>query len=165
MDALYKFLVKNKDFRTVYKKPLKYKRAPSYADMGKNSYFVAEDPVEVVTRIGGKVETTNTTRSGDFIICGPLLEKYIVRPGKLVKLYNVQDEVLIPRSEPRQAAEITKKLFEQFKLPVEGAQFTASWGEKMLLMPGDYLVNEGNGKMYRIERNAFAATYTHRHRG
>lgn len=37
--------------------------------------------------------------------------------------------------------------------------FTAPWGEKMTLKPGDYIIKEDENKYYRIARKMFELTY------
>jgi hypothetical protein len=41
----------------------------------------------------------------------------------------------------------------------EPVTFKASWGEDMILKPGDYLVKEGEGAYYRIAKKEYEQTY------
>jgi hypothetical protein len=72
--------------------------------------------------------------------------------------YNLLDEVLITRQQPRIVAKITKPTLKKAGV-VAPVEFIASWGENMKLLAGDYLVKEDEGKYYRIEADVFKKTY------
>jgi hypothetical protein len=63
-------------------------------------------------------------------------------------------------------ARVTRADFERHGLAPKttSAVFVAPWGEQMLLMPGDYVVQDGAKGHYRIEAAAFRKTYVMRQR-
>jgi hypothetical protein len=48
-----------------------------------------------------------------------------------------------------------------FEYEGQAFAFEAPWGERMIVNPGDYIATPtiGSDDIYRIERNAFLATY------
>ena len=153
-------LVQKLDFQTAFKKVFNYKRVPSINDTTKNTFYIhTGEPTEVVTLIDGEKETKNKCNPGDFVITGPKGEKYVIAPNKLPNNYNIIENVLVTRQQPRLVAYVSKKLLKALRLADE-IQFTASWGEAMILKCGDYLVKEGEGMYYRIEGDVFKKTYT-----
>lgn len=151
--------VKKLEFKTALKKVIKYQRVSSIDDTTKKSFYIHTGEVtEVVTSINKQVETKNTCNPGDFVITGPKGEKYVIPPHKLPNNYNLLNNVLVTRQQPRLVVEVTKELLDAHNLP-EHIEFTASWGEQMILKAGDYLVKEDEGKYYRIERSTFKQTY------
>jgi hypothetical protein len=146
-------------FKTAVKKIFTYKRVPTLDNTDKSTFYIhTGDETQVITYVNGEKETTNTCRSGDFVITGIDGEKYVIPPHKLLNNYNVVDNVLVTRQQPRQVASITKTLLKKLGLKEE-IEFTASWGEAMVLKAGNYLVKEDTDKYYRIEGSIFKKTY------
>ena len=158
-DKLVSFLNSNELFVTATKKIIKYNRVNSHTDESKSTFYIhSGEPIEIITYIDGVKETTNTCQPGDYVITEHKGEKYVVVGKKLPALYNLIEEVLITRLQPRKVAKITKHLLKKLALkdPIE---FTASWGEATSLSTGDFLVKEGNGKYYKINGDVFKNTY------
>ena len=129
-------------FQRATKKVINYKRVNTHTDEGKNTFYVhSGEPVTIVTYIDGEKETTNTCQPGDYVITGVKGEKYVVMAKKLPSLYNLIEETLVTRLQPRNVVKVTKPLLKKVgvKEPIE---FTASWGEPLTLRSGDVLVKE-----------------------
>ena len=157
----FKVLLEHLDnsFQTAMKKVFRYKRVSSLDDNEKNTFYIHNgEQTQVVTYIDGEKETINTCNPGDIVITGIDGEKYVIPPHKLPNNYNLVDNVLVTRQHPRQVASITKTLLRKLGLK-EMIEFTASWGEVMILKAGDYLVKEDTDKYYRIEGKIFKKTY------
>uniref|UniRef100_A0A6C0BDU3 Uncharacterized protein n=1 Tax=viral metagenome TaxID=1070528 RepID=A0A6C0BDU3_9ZZZZ len=147
-------------FQTAVKKIYTYNRVLSLDHANKNTFYIhTGEPVHVVTYIDGEKETSNTCNPGDFVISGINGEMYVIPPHKLPNNYNLVDEKLITRQQPRKIARITKTLLRKLGLKQE-IKFIASWGESMVLQSGDVLVKEDENKYYRIEGRIFKKTYT-----
>lgn len=140
-------------FLPTRKKPRQYEynqsgRAEGLPPM---SYTVASEPQRVVTYTSDGKETENTAAQGDVIMSGPSGETYVLKAAKFPKLYQGNiGETVIPEQNPRMVAHY------------DGDQvinFTASWGENMVLKPGDYLVKDGDTHYYRIARKEYEETY------
>ena len=118
------------------------------------SYMVNDVPDrEVYTFTTDGLETKNTAQVGDMIMSGVTGEQYVIRRDKFVKMYDLFDgTTVIPNQSPRTVAEVTLDL-----LDIEVA-FVASWGELMVLKPGDFLVRDGDN-VYRIARKEFLESY------
>jgi len=112
----------------------------------------------IETWLEGERETVNTARPGDYVVRGVNGEHYIITSGTLAKRYGP------PMTEPDAEG------FRQYTatgschaFEYEGQAFTfvAPWGEEMIVNPGDYIATPaiGSSDIYRIERNAFLATY------
>lgn len=138
-------------FKPTSKKKVMYKFAQTTTNMPAMSYAVAPEQMRVVTHTADGKETQNMAEPNDIIISGPSREQYVVKAAKFPKLYvgNVGG-VVHPEQSPRQVAVYTG---------TEPVEFTASWGEDMVLKPGDYLVKEAEGKYYRIAKKEYEMTY------
>jgi hypothetical protein len=158
-NKLVTYLNKTKQFKTVYKRSLKYKRTFSHEDDTPMTYYIHfGKTIAIETEIDGVRETVNKCRSGDFILTGPLREKYVVLPKDIPKMYNIIDEKLCTRQFSRMVAKVPHSAFDALGMK-DPITFTASWGEEMILHPGDYLMRDNNGAYYRIESTAFNMTY------
>jgi hypothetical protein len=148
-------------FGTACKKQIRYVLKPSLGELTPRSYAVAAQETPVATVLGGKTETRNTALAGDFVLCGPDGEQYVVAPAKVVALYNLSETVLVPRKLPRRVARVSRAHFERHGLSktTVSAVFVAPWGEQMLLQPGDYVVQDGTKGHYRIAAASFRKTY------
>lgn len=134
---------------------------------------------EIVTVVAGKQETRNVAKEGDYIVCNPGGEEYVVLGGVFARRYKSVEggnskqidgrnyELFSPKGRVR-AVEVTAEIAERlgFRFNASGEyHFKASWGETMVVKVGDYLVIPLNedaspmGEVYRIERNAFGQTY------
>jgi hypothetical protein len=131
----------------------------SYDDKDKNTFYIhTGSPVEITTYVDNEKETKNVCQPGDYVITGPKGEKYVVMAKKVPNFYNLLEELLITRQQPRKVVKITKQLLK--KLSIETPlEFVASWGEKVKLYPGDFLVKEEEGKYYKIDGDVFKKTY------
>jgi len=119
------------------------------------SYMVNPTPnLSVVTFTKDGKETENTAQVGDIIVSGVFGEMYVVKGAKFPKMYDLcaDGKTVIPNQNPRTVAEIPANKLES------DVHFTASWGEKMVLKNGDFLVMDGDN-YYRIAREEFLETY------
>lgn len=143
-------------------KALKEKRLFQYKKFGEISARPAVVGEHVVTIIKGEKETENTAKEGDFVVTGVLGEQYIISGEKLKARY---------KKTSRKDADgisiyiaVGKCYAAEYK--GETFSFKAPWGEDMIVNKGDYIVTPNllYGKInvydvYRIEREAFFATY------
>lgn len=115
------------------------------------TYTVSSTEQPVVTVTSDGKETQNVAAQGDIIMSGPSRENYVVKSAKFPKLYQGDvGGVVMPEQSPRLVATYTGK---------EPVQFTAPWGESMVLKPGDYLVKDGDAGYYRIAKVEYEQTY------
>ena len=135
---------------TYFKKPQKYQK------FGTVKARLAVPGENVVTTIDGKQETRNTAKANDMIITGSSDEQYIISLKKFLERYKG----------PSPSMKIQTYEAVGFCYAVEWkdkpAQFDASWGEHMIIEPGDMLCSTTeipNGDLYRIEKNTFGKTY------
>jgi hypothetical protein len=138
-------------FMPTSKKKLVYKPAQSDENMPPMSYAVATQQKPVVTVTADGKETQNVAEPNDVIMSGPSGERYVIKAAKFPKLYmgNIGGPVF-PEQSPRMVAIYTGN---------QPVNFKASWGEDMVLKPGDSLVKEGEGKFYRIAKHEYDQTY------
>jgi len=116
------------------------------------SYGVNDkEELRVVTMTSDGKETENVAKAGDIVMSGPSSEKYVIKSSKFSKMYegNMGEDVT-PEQSPRMVAEYIGE---------DPITFKASWGEDMVLKPGDYLVKEGEGAYYRIAKKEYEQTY------
>ncbi len=111
-------------------------------------FELVEEPKEVITMIDDKQETKNTAKPGDYIITGSKGEQYVLSSDKFKSRYDIVDGKA--KTKP------VKILAKEWN--IDNLEFVASWGEKMIIENGDFLVNN-NGEFYRIEKGAFHNTY------
>ena len=163
METIITYLEKNRSFHIAETKSMRFKRLHMMSkDPVKNTYYLhTEDrPIEVVTALNGITETKNMVKRGDVVITGPYNERYVVSCAKFFSLYDVVDEVAIKKKQQRSVAHVPVTLFKQLGIPTKSnLSFKAPWGEDMTFLAGDYLVKEGPGMYYRIEKRAFERTY------
>jgi hypothetical protein len=107
----------------------------------------------VVKTILDGVETSNVAEPGDFILRGPVGEKYVVRFERMPELYERSPDdpliMLVRAGAPRRVAQYTGP----------DGSFEPSWGGRMVLKRGDFVVREARDKYYRIEKGVFNDTY------
>jgi hypothetical protein len=157
-DEKLKSFAESVEFKTTKKKPLNYVFYQiingDVSKMPPLSYGVNDkDQNIIVTQFPDEdeEETQNTAMNGDIIVSGPANEKYAVKKEKFKKNYSGEiGERVSPEKSTRMAARYTGQ---------EEIMFTAPWGEKMILKPGDYIIKEDENKYYRIKRKMFDLTY------
>jgi hypothetical protein len=117
---------------------------------------VAGEVVE--TRIDGERETVNRAKAGDYVVRGVKGEQYVISPETLANRYG--PPVGGPDAQGFRQYGAQGHL-HAFRYEGPRATFTAPWGEEMVVNPGDYIGTAalGSDEFYRIERDAFAATY------
>ena len=148
-------------FKEYQKKPKKYIRSMDMNSKTPNTFYIhtGAENVTIVTKIRGAKETANTMRRGDVLITGPKGERYVVGAGRFLGLYNVNEEIAVPRALPRMVARLTKAALRKGGNGMEDTiVFTAPWSEKMVANVGDYIVKDGDG-YYRVEKTSFLSTY------
>ena len=138
-------------FLPTTKKKLIYKPAQDISNMPPMSYLVAQQQTPITTITSDGKETQNIAEPNDIIISGPSREQYAIKANKFPKLYVGQiGSPIYPEQTPRNVAVYNGQ---------ETVNFTAPWGESMILKPGDYLVKEAEGKYYRIAKKEYEITY------
>ena len=92
----------------------------SYTSQSDSIYSLDEsnNSIKVTTIIDGVVETTNIAHIGDFILCGPRRELYVLSSETVTKNYVMKqtDNQNVLESKPveRKAVLITEKDFQQY---------------------------------------------------
>ena len=158
MDKIVQFLT----FRTAEKKIMKYKLLHSNSDNSRKNQSktvkinMNDKPFVLTTILDNKEEVKKTVKRGDFIVTGPKGEQYAITPDTFLNLYNVIDNIVISKPVKRKVAQVTVSIFK--KANISSLKFTSSWGEEMILEPGDYVVKD-NDSYYRIEKDVFKKTY------
>lgn len=100
------------------------------------------------------LETQKAVAVDDVIVSGPSKEKYNIGPeAKLIKNYPID------AGNGRRKPDINAVRMVAKYTGTEPVSFVASWGEQMVLKPGDYLVKEDEGKYYRIAKHEYELTY------
>lgn len=149
-------LVTTLQFRETRKQVIEYTRHEGDpAEMPLLSYMVNTSPnLNVVTYTNDGKETENTAQIGDIIISGVFGEMYVLKGKKFYNMYSLMADgkTVIPNQSPRMVVEIPENCLDG------DIYFTASWGEKMVLKNGDFLVRDGDN-YYRIAREEFLETY------
>lgn len=142
------------EFLPTKKQPKKYRFDPEGVpgEMRPMTYTKSKEDQKVVTYTSDGKETENVAKIGDYIMSGPSRENYVISATKFDKLYqSVGADTVVPEQNPRQVA--------HYQGP-NTVKFKASWGEDMILKPGDYLVKEPDGKgYYRIAAAEYEQTY------
>ena len=176
-------LVTTLQFRETRKQAIEYTcHEGEPGEMPLLSYMVNTSPnLTVVTYTNDGKETENTAQIGDIIMSGVFGEMYVLKGDKFFKLYDLTSDgkTVIPNQSPRTVAEIPSTASPtpsacwitscKLQSPRTVAEipsdclngdvyFTASWGEKMVLKNGDFLVRDGEN-FYRIAREEFLETY------
>jgi len=112
---------------------------------------IPNELIETITSDGK--ETQNTAKENDFVVTnlGGSGEKYILPADKLYKRYfNVEGDIWKAKGECK-----------ALEYSGEPMQFEASWGEAMVLKPGDMICSPlpDLNEVYRIARVEFFSTY------
>lgn len=148
-------LVSNLEWKTTTKQKIQYTLySGAIESQPLCSYMVNDVPDrEVFTFTTDGLETKNTAQVGDMIMSGVTGEQYVIRRDKFVKLYDLFDgTTVVPNQTPRTVAQCL------WRPGIPEIQFTASWGEQMVLKLGDFLVRDGDN-VYRIARKEFLESY------
>jgi hypothetical protein len=123
----------------------------TYTKFGNVVARPAEIGEVVETIIDGQLETTNTVKEPGFVITGTEGEKYFVKANTFKTRYNhLHGDVYVP---------VGKVVAVKWTNPP--SKFKASWGEDMIINPGDFLAAtpDDTAHPYRIEAKAFSKTY------
>ena len=90
MDALISFLHANKRFQPAHKKTIKYKQVATFTDPTPKTFYIYQGKsVRITTLINGSEETSGIAKHGDYVITGPLREKYVVKSANVPKTYDM----------------------------------------------------------------------------
>lgn len=140
-------IAKNLKFVSTTKKKLMYKYVDSDKNMPPLSYTVAKEDHTLHTPLDN---STREVKKNDILISGPKGEIYSPSAKKFATDYVGKiGETVHPEQSERMVAQYNGK-------PIT---FVPTWGGTMIAEPGDYLVKEGEGKYYRIEKEVFDMTY------
>jgi len=138
-------------FRPVRKKSnINYRYMPDadYDIMQPLTYTVLSRRERIVTDLD---KTFKEGMPGDILISGPKGEVYVVDSGEFDNKYDGEiGGDIRPKGDIRYAA--------LYGGPEE-ISFKASWGEDMVLKPGDQLMRDGDKGFYRIDGAVFSETY------
>jgi hypothetical protein len=131
----------------------------------------AEDGV-LETILDGVVETSKPYKKGDFIMHGTEGERYAMKVMDFSSRYETE------KPEPAATSELMSEGFNLYmakgkvwaremtssdiEMEFPAGQFIASWGSPMIVQSGDFLAMPfpAGGEVYRIEKTAFANTYS-----
>jgi len=136
-------------------------RVAAYAKSGVVWVRGAIPGERVITVLDGVVETEATAGEDAVVIRGPKGEEYITAGAKFRTRYEVEGGFERIGSDWTPARAMGRCL--AFRHDGPGFSFLAPWGEAMICEPGDMIAMPERSKtddIYRIERGAFARTYT-----
>ena len=145
-------LVEAYEFVETRKQPKEYafSQAP-VSELPPMSYTVVATQQRVLTFTADGLETENVAEPGDVVMSGPNGETYVVKAAKFEGLYDGEPGgTVVPNQAPRLVTRYTGS---------SEVIFTASWGEDMVLKPGDYIVGGTPDVPYRIAKEEFELTY------
>lgn len=138
-------------FRPVRKKSnINYTYMPDadYDSMQPLTYTVLRRKERIMTDLD---KTSKEGMPGDMLISGPKGEVYVVDSSQFSNKYDGEiGGDIRPKGDIRYAA--------LYGGPEE-INFKASWGEYMVLKPGDQLMRDGDKGFYRIDGAVFSETY------
>jgi hypothetical protein len=138
-------------FRPVRKKlTINYRYMPDadYDNMQPLTYTVLMSKERIVTDLD---KTSKEGMPGDILISGPKSEVYVIDKDNFSNKYDGEiGGDIRPKGDIRYAA--------LYRGPEE-ISFKASWGEDMVLKPGDQLMRDGDRGFYRIDSAVFSETY------
>ena len=142
-------------FLPTHKQLKQYKFIPPGTPMTPMSYRLSDQDGELIKTItstdtADNPETKNVALKGDVVMSGPSGENYVVKGAKFGKLYDGNvGGIVYPEQGPRMVAAYTGQ---------QVVNFTAPWGESMIMKPGDYLV-KGDDGYYRVAKAEYEQTY------
>ncbi|QJT71152.1 hypothetical protein GR11A_00115 [Vibrio phage vB_VcorM_GR11A] len=145
-----------KDMELFWNKALDEGRVEHYSKFGTVRARLARKGDVVITEIDGVKETENRAKSSDVVVTGVKGEQYLVDIRKFKERYRGPKLTYTDQ--------VYNAVGETYAARWTGAplKFTASWGEAMIIEPGDYLCSttqQASGDLYRIERSAFKESY------
>lgn len=122
----------------------------------------------VITAISGVIETIRTVGMGQIIIrnfdVGKTTELYVVGLNKFASRYKVEEGMHYIIDGINWGLAKAEGRIRSFQWDAEAFTFDAPWGEQMLCNPGDWIAipypTKDDLDIYRIEKNAFANTYS-----
>jgi hypothetical protein len=139
-------IAKDLKFVRTTKKKLMYKYVDSDQNMPPLSYTVSKNQT-LHTPLD---QSTRQVKEGDILMSGPKGEVYSPSAKKFATDYVGEiGGTVYPEQSERIVAQYNG----------EPITFVPSWGGTMIADPGDYIVKEGDGKYYRIEKEVFDITY------
>lgn len=165
---------------TVEKKALTLIRKDSVQQLTRFSFFEnnTEEHFGVDTIVNGVLETSATAKTGDFVFCGPLEERYVLPAAIVSENYTLADGGSALESIPvqRVGVELPVDVMQQFSLTEADMAFESSRGLTMVAAPGDYILFEDSDllvqrgaqslqlsdvarRFYRVERRVLEETY------
>lgn len=141
----------------LFAQALKEGKVKRYAKFGQVKARKAVAGEIVITVIKDKEETRNKAKADDVLVQNPGGEQYIINEKKFNSRYTK-----IKSLDKGWAVYKSKGVCYGFRYIGKPFKFTAPWGELMLVEDGDMIVStspEGGNDIYRIEKQAFKATY------
>lgn len=157
-NALVLGILKRLEYLPTTKKKIIYTKMPAVTTQTVDklpafSFAAAAEDIELDTfTLDGEHETHRKVKAGELIFSGPSKEKYSPLPRTIERAWQFQGDTAFPEQSSRLVARYVgmKKL-----------EFFPPWDttKKMPLLPGDYVVQDQEGRPYRIGRAEFEATY------
>lgn len=131
-----------------------YMEVNDYNKLKPLTYTILKKKNKVITKINGKIETTQILERGDYVLSGKSNEKYGHKLEKILGLYDlgkIRNKIV-----KRKGFKVTEK---NINIPNKKLSLTASWGEKQNIKQNDYILFENTKGYYGIEEKAFKKTY------
>lgn len=120
----------------------------------------------LVVTCGGKIETVQKVKPDQIVVMaigvGTEAETYAIELAIFKEKYKSTKETLeINREKWYKAKPVPKPTINAWQYYGESFKFTAPWGSEMICEYGDWIAQTigKENDIYRIEKNAFAATY------
>lgn len=111
---------------------------------------VAEADEAIVTVVDGTQETRNVANAGDYVVCNPGGEEYIVEKVKFEERY---ERVAGTEGAYRSSGAPVRAV------PLAGnVRFVTPWGEEQFINAGGFLLNNADD-IYGIQKQEFFDTY------
>jgi len=164
MNRVIKSMKHSKGLKKYNRKVNEYKYMDvNYTALKPLTYTILLKPTLVVTRIKGIIETKQSLKRGDYVICGKLNEKYGLTLEKILNTYDLGK--ICNKKLSRKGFKLSSKFLNKHK----GLQnnknnivITPSWGGKQFLMKDDMILYgiDNPSKYYGIYKQAFKNTYT-----
>ena len=159
MDNLIKKMRHSKKLKTFQRKQDSYKfmKLEDYNKLKPLTYTILVKKTKIITKINGKIETTQVLDRGDYVLCGRKNEKYGHKLEKILDLFDLG--MIKNKLVKRKGIKLSKKNFNQ---DFKGNEIVIkpSWGGEQKLKENDYILYESNNSgYYGIEEGAFKKTY------
>jgi hypothetical protein len=140
--------------------------ARTYQKRGTFIARYAEPGETILTIVAGRLETLAGAEWGDVVLMnievGSSVERYLIKPAMFDKRYDRTDRTIVTDGHSWMVVK-AKGRVDAFRYEGPSIVFEAPWGEDMILQDGDWLARPTEGAaddIYRIEREAFAQTYS-----